>query len=158
MDISSLRTLLEQDLDNARRLSRLLLDERHLLEQRDVRELDRLLGDKATLLARMEKHDGLRRGQLEQAGYDADRSGLQACCRDLDQQHGGALDGLCQTLFTELAHCREATAVNANIVHRSRHNNARLLELIRGGTGHPDLYGPGGTAGARPENRTLGNA
>lgn len=170
MNTTALQTLLEQDLDGARQLNTLLLDERGLLERRDVKALDRLLGRKADLLARMEKNDQARRHHLREAGFEADRAGLQACCQFLDSQHpspghgpGAAdqtrsLQSLSEALFNALAQCREATAVNANIVHRSRNNNAHLLNLMRGGATRPDVYNPRGTAGARPENRTLGNA
>lgn len=170
MKTTALHKLLEQDLDGARQLNTLLLDERRLLERRDVKALDRLLGQKAELLARMEKNDQARRQRLQEAGFETDRGGLEACCQDLDSQRQSpapdssaddqpsSMQSLCEALFAALAQCREATAVNANIVHRSRNNNTRLLHLMRGGDTPPDVYNPRGTAGTRPENRTLGNA
>ena len=170
MKTTALRTLLEQDLDGARQLNTVLLDERRLLERRDVKALDQLLGRKADLLARMEKNDQARRKHLQEAGFESDRGGLQACCQHLDsqsrspehssegEQHAASLESLSEALFAALAQCREATAVNANIVHRSRSNNTRLLNLMRGGSERPDVYNPRGTAGSKPENRTLGNA
>lgn len=170
MKTTALRKLLEQDLDGARQLNTVLLDERRLLERRDVKALDQLLGRKADLLARMEKNDQARRKHLQDAGFESDRGGLQACCQYLDSQSRSAerssegeqgaasLESLSEALFAALAQCREATAVNANIVHRSRSNNTRLLNLMRGGTERPDVYNPRGTAGSKPENRTLGNA
>lgn len=176
MNTTALQHLLEQDLEGARQLNTVLLDERRLLERRDVKALDQLLGRKAELLAQMEKNDRARRQFLQEAGFESDRGGLQACCEYLDtrrqspgQRSGAAgqtqppasthsLPSLCEALFTALAQCREATAVNANIVHRSRSNNTRLLNLMRGGTTRPDVYNPRGTAGAKPENRTLGSA
>lgn len=152
MTTGALQPLLEQDLDGARQLHALLLDERRLLERRDVKALDELLGRKADLLARMEKNDQARRRFLQEAGYEPDRGGLQACC----DHH--SLRSLNDDLFAALAQCRDATAVNANILHRSRSNNSRLLNLMRGGDSRPDTYNPRGTAGARPENRTLGSA
>lgn len=170
MNTTALQKLLEQDLDGARQLNTVLLDERRLLERRDVKALDRLLGQKADLLARMEKNDQARRRHLQEAGFEPDRGGLQACCVHLDSQRRSpspgssddapqvSLQSLCDTLFDALAQCRDATAVNANIVHRSRSNNTRLLHLMRGGDARPDVYNPRGTAGTRPENRTLGSA
>lgn len=170
MNTTALQKLLEQDLDGARQLNTLLQDERRLLERRDVKALDQLLGQKAGLLARMEKNDQARRQHLQEAGFETDRGGLQACCQYLDSQRQApapassedeqpaSMESLCEALFAALAQCREATAVNANIVHRSRSNNTRLLNLMRGGDTRPDVYNPRGTAGTRPENRTLGNA
>lgn len=162
MTTGALQQLLEQDLDGARQLHAVLLDERHLLERRDVKALDELLGRKADLLARMEKNDQARRRYLQESGFEPDRSGLQACCEALDTTAGKSsapsLRSLSDDLFTALTQCRDATAVNANIVHRSRSNNTRLLNLMRGGDSRPDTYDPRGTAGAKPENRTLGSA
>jgi flagellar biosynthesis/type III secretory pathway chaperone len=170
MNRTALQKLLEQDLGGAQQLNALLLDERRFLERRDVKALDQLLGRKADLLARMEKNDQARRSYLQEAGFEPDRGGLQACCEYLDGQHRSsdqaspdaeqpsAMQSLGEALFVALALCREATAVNANIVHRSRSNNTRLLNLMRGVTTRPDVYNPRGTAGAKPENRTLGSA
>jgi len=164
MDRSTLQKLLERDLENAQQLDKLLTEERGLLERRDVTALDGLLGRKADLLARMEKNDGLRRQYLLEQGFTPDRKGLRACCEQLDTGRSPettpsrATTEVCDALFTALARCRETTAVNANIVHRSRNNNNRLLNLIRGGSARPEVYSPHGAAGSSPENRTLGSA
>lgn len=160
-----IRALLEQDISGARQLATLLEEERQLLEQRDVTALDRLLTRKAGLLAALEKNDQARHRHLKEAGHAADRRGLQAFCTQLDARQaspesrdGAPLLPLCSALSDALARCRELTSINANIVHRSRHNNSRLLNLLRGKDPATEVYDRSGTAGTRPGNRTLGSA
>ena len=159
MSHKALQNLLEQDLSGAQQLDNLLLEERRLLERRDVQNLDGLLGRKAELLASMERNDQARRQLIQECGFEPGRGGLQACCQHLDaRQNGRTLENLFEALQNALERCREATTVNANIVHRSRSHNARLINLLRGGEAQPDLYSPGGTEGPRPGNRPLGSA
>lgn len=164
MAFALISKLLQQDLNNARQLLALLQEERAELEKRNVKALDDILARKATLLADMENNDQARRKHLDEAGYPVTRDGLLDYCEQLDQQQGelgrdadSALLTQCQRLFEELKACRELTEINGTIVSRSRHNNSRLLDILRGKTMQSDTYSPDGDTGKQQHSRPLGS-
>lgn len=162
-----IRRLVAVDLRNAEALSALLREERGLLEKRDVKALDELLSRKAGLLSDMEKNDRDRREHLEEAGFPATREGLKDFAAHFEQQASGlgreggqTLSSDCQALFEALNDCRELTEINGRIVSRSRNNNARLLDILRGKTAEADTYSETGDKGGQSSSgsRPLGSA
>ncbi len=157
--------LLDTDLENARNLNELLREERSCLETRDVKALDDILARKAALLADMERNDRARREQLEEAGFAANREGLQDYCQQIARQQealgredSNRLSETCEILFQELSICQELTEINGTIVSRSRNNNSRVLDILRGRSDEADTYSESGDQGGQRDSRPLGSA
>lgn len=163
---AALQKLLIDDLEKARKLEELLTEERLQLEKRDAGALDRLLPDKARLLAALEQSDSVRKALLEQSGFTTDGKGLRECCEYLDrqqsdlgrEQQAGTLDELGAQLQQQLQYCHELSEINGSIVHRSRSNTQRLLDILRGKTSaDAGTYTSSGFSDRQHDRRNLGN-
>lgn len=153
MNPSAVTTLLSQDLENAQALEELLLEERTLLERRELSALNELLERKANVLVEIERNEESRRRQLQEAGFSADREGLQAWCEQ--EQAAQQLEQLRERLRS----CNELTSINGAIVHRSRSSTRQVLEILRGRTLLPGLYDrEGNTDAAHQGPNELGSA
>ena len=154
MENFAIEELLKKDLQNTSLLAKLLTEEKGLLEKRNVELLSHTLRKKAELLAAIEKNDALCQKLLGNMGFSADRQGLLAWCKTQDPK----IEALFLELQQNLHSCREMNLVNAAIVHRSKLNTGKLLDILKGKTTGSGLYNPIGSTRMSSESRTLGNA
>ncbi len=168
MSIATIRTLLAEDLQKTALLVELLGEEKQQLEQRELEALSSILHRKAQLLATIEASSTACQQFLAEAGFAGDRQGLLDCCQEVDRIEAQGSDASAQSrasavaLFEQLQqnlqHCRDLNLVNAAIVHRSKLNTGKLLDILRGKTDSNTLYNPVGDTSNHGESRPLGSA
>ncbi len=152
MSDTSFHSLLQKDLQNADQLAALLKQEREQLVARNIDELNRILMEKAQLLAEIERNDDTRRKMLASFGHSVDNQAL----RDYCQKAGfGALH---EQLQLKLKACAELTDINGAIVHRSRLSNRHVLDILQGKTGQTSVYTSHGGTHKQSESRALAKA
>ncbi|ALO46663.1 flagella synthesis protein FlgN [Pseudohongiella spirulinae] len=157
MNNSDLHNMLEQDRLQLDELSEVLQAERDCLERRDLKNLTRLLQQKQTLLTAIETNDFNRRRLLQQAGAPADRTSLSQLRVLLENSTDTALTTLLENIENKVRHCREMSETNSIIVHRSRLNTQKALDIMRGTEAVNGLYTSHGSTQAGTVKRDLGN-
>jgi len=152
MSINSMQQLLEKDLINSTKLENLLRCEREQLEQRNIGALSETLIEKAHLLADIEANDHARQKILASFGEATDNGAL----RDFCTQNG--LATLYKDLLKSLQQCSDLTNINGVIVHRSKLNNRRLLDIMQGKSSQPGVYTSHGDSSATSNSQAIAKA
>jgi len=152
MSKDSMQQLLEKDLINSSKLENLLRCEREQLEQRNIDALNETLIEKAQLLAGIEANDHARQKILASFGQSTDNGALKEYCA----QNG--LEALYKDLLKSLQQCSDLTNVNGAIVHRSKLNNRRLLDIMQGKSAQPGLYTSHGDSSTSSNSQAIAKA
>lgn len=158
MNNNDLQHLLEDDRKHLDALSEVLQAERKSLELRDLENLTGLLQQKQLLLGKIEDNDYKRRQLLLKAGVPAAQTGLAQLKKLLGQGDDPAMLDLLESIEQRLSQCRELSETNSVIVHRSRLNTQRALDILRGPESLSDLYTSHGSTRSGITKRDLGNA
>jgi flagellar biosynthesis protein FlgN len=157
MNNSDLHNMLGEDQLRLDELSEVLQAERVCLERRDLQNLTQLLQKKQQLLAEIESNDFNRRKLLQQAGAPVDRTSLSQLRILLKDSTDTTLTTLLETIENKVRHCREMSETNSIIVHRSRLNTQKALDIMRGVDAVSGLYTSHGSTQAGTVKRDLGN-
>ncbi|MDT8428274.1 MAG: flagellar protein FlgN [Pseudomonadales bacterium] len=152
MTADTISTLIENDLANTEQLSQLLKNERLQLETRNLEALQSLLQQKTELLASIERNGKACKNLLQQAGFPGTRQGMKEYCQQL------GLEDSFTALQDNLRKCKELTLINGAIVHRSRINTLKIIDILRGIPTGAGLYTHAGESAHATEFRSLGNA
>lgn len=158
MNNNDLQQLLEDDRKQLDALSEVLQAERSSLEQRDLEKLTGLLQQKQLLLGNIEGNDYKRRQLLQKAGVPAAQTSLAQLKKLLGQGDDQTMVSLLESIEQRLSQCRELSETNSVIVHRSRLNTQRALDILRGPESLSDLYTSHGSTRSGVTKRDLGNA
>lgn len=148
----SFQSLLEKDLHNADALAVLLQGEREQLATRDIDALNKILMEKALLLADIERNDDSRRKMLASFGHSADNQALREYCNK------AGFGPLHEQLQSRLKTCAELTDINGAIVHRSRLSNRHVLDIMQGKSAHASVYTSQGGTNKQTESRAIAKA
>lgn len=148
----SFKSLLEKDLLNADALAALLQSEREQLATRDIDALNRILMEKAQLLAEIERNDDSRRKMLASFGHSADNQALREYCNT------AGFGALHEELQRKLKTCAELTDINGAIVHRSKLSNRHVLDILQGKSAHASVYTSHGGTNKQTESRAIAKA
>lgn len=148
----SFKSLLEKDLQNAEALVLVLKREREQLAARDIDALNRILMEKAQLLADIERNDDSRRKMLASFGHSADNQALREYCSE------AGFGTLHEALQSKLKTCAELTDINGAIVHRSRLSNRHVLDILQGKSAHASVYTSHGGTNKQTESRAIAKA
>jgi flagella synthesis protein FlgN len=149
-----LKAALEHEIQCTEALIRALDEEQEALTGREPARLETVLRDKQSQLVELEQASRQRNAVVQQAGYSADRQGVEACVRACDVQ--GSLNALWERLNELVRQCRERNRVNGGIVELSRHHVQRALAVLRGGLPDSDLYTSEGRSVGGASHRSLG--
>lgn len=152
MTTDEIPALIESDLANTQALCQLLQEERQQLEARNLEALQHLLLQKTRLLAAIESNGNSCKSLLQQAGFPGTRQGMSEYCRQLD------LTVPFTALQDSLRKCKELTLINGAIVHRSKINTMKIIDILRGIPTGSGLYTHAGESAHATEFRSLGNA
>ena len=152
MSINSMQQLLEKDLINSSKLENLLRCEREQLEQRNIGALSETLIEKAYLLADIEANDHARQKILASFGEATDNGALRDYCSE------NGLTTLYKDLLKSIQQCSDLTNINGVIVHRSKLNNRRLLDIMQGKNSQPSVYTSHGDSSATSNSQAIAKA
>lgn len=152
MSEKAFQSLLEKDLHNAESLVTLLQSERAQLASRDIDALNRILMEKAQLLADIERNDDSRRKMLASFGHSAENQALSDYCNNV------GFGAMYQALQRSLKTCAELTDINGAIVHRSRLSNRHVLDIMQGKSTHASVYTSQGGTNKQTETRAIAKA
>jgi flagella synthesis protein FlgN len=158
MNNNDLQHLLEDDRQQLGHLLEVLQAERKALESRDLDTLSTLLTEKQTLLARIGTNDHDRRQLLRGAGVPPERTSLAQLKLLLRNSTDPGVTTLLDTIEQLVTSCRELTETNGIIVHRSRLNTEKALNILRGNQPVSTLYTSHGNTQGGSIKRDLGNA
>ncbi len=153
---SLVQQMIAQDTHTSAQLKELLLQERALLEAREHDPLPGLIEQKDQLLDRLSQSARQRQQLLQSLGLNPDNQSWE----DLLKSHKALSplldDWHClQTLFTE---CQTLNEVNGRMIARSRQTLGKLLNILRGQVGAPQLYNQSGNATGSGSTHTLAKA
>ena len=138
MPASSLLTSFREDIEQAQRLLELLESEHHALCHSDLPVLESLLGEKTTLLDRLDQQRRQRSERMRALGLSADRAGLESlAARGAD---GEALLQAADELSDLLNQCQTLNQRNGRLIQYGQTNVEGLLLVVRGKNDTAGLY------------------
>lgn len=139
-------------------LALVLTDERLALEQQDTEQTHALLQQKTELLTRLDNNAQERCQFLVSQGFEANEAGTQAYFESLPAATRGQYKPHWLALQNKLSDCKSANTVNGKIIHRSRQQIDRLLDVLRGGPDNSKIYTHAGSATSVSSQRPLAKA
>jgi flagellar biosynthesis/type III secretory pathway chaperone len=139
--LAQLTILLQDDLQNTKKLNQHLAQEKELLRQRDFKPLSDIAQNKQLLIKAIEENNQKKinlMAPLSENGQFTDL--LEQLAVKFGQQKTQALKTLNKQLEKELAKCRQKNAVNGQVIVRSLENNQQLADIVTGNTQKEELY------------------
>ena len=152
---SRLDELLADETERARRLAETLRADQRIFGGRDPAAIEQAATRLQELVTAVEAVEAERLTLLQQAGFEADKAGMEACLAAHD--HDGSLHRRWQELLSLAAQCRTQNQINAGVVEISRQRTQKALHILRG-EGSSGTYGPAGRRGGPGASRPLGKA
>ena len=152
---ANIAQLLKLDCQHAEKLAAVLKAERQILQQRDQHQLATLIGEKEQLLAKLDQSAKLRSQWLQQLGFKPNAEAWQTL---IEQQQDSALLETWKSLSSAVRDCRELNEVNGRLIGRSQQTLTKLLNIMRGTSASPQLYGSDGNTQNRSESRCFTQA
>ena len=143
-DLTELSQYLERELDHCTLLQTILLQERELIEQRNLDNLPKILQQKADLLSSIENTHTQKLTWLKARK-------LSVNLTEFKQQviNNPTLDQ-CLLLWAELnqakLQCNESNTVNGIIIAKTRKRNGEQLDILKGIKAGKPLYDAAGKA------------
>lgn len=147
--------LMQQEIDCAERIGKVLNEERQALGGRDPEALERVTVAKQTLLKEMEQRVAAHEGFLSARRLPPGKAGTEQFLADLPQD--SELPALWQRLQESAAQCRDENRVNGSIVALSRVRVQRALELLHGKPDNAKTYGREGETHASARSQFIGS-
>jgi len=139
-DAQTFQALLQADLENTSALLALMDQERSYLETRNLEAMNKLIMEKAQVLARIEKNDDLRRDLLKHANFPNSKQGIDNFILSLTGPGAASCSKDFEQLQVALRKCQEINTVNGIITNRSRKRTQQSMDIIRGITGQETVY------------------
>lgn len=153
--VPELKSALKQDITDLNSLLALLAKEKDLLSTRKSKEIEEISSHKSSLIKAIESRAktkaklfaksglGIRPGHVEETLFTIDDKELKA-------------------LWTEsrdkLSLCKEKNLVNGAIINRSLSRTNRLMDILRGKSQKPNLYGQKGREQSMGGGQRIGKA
>ena len=153
-DITLLQ-LFNDDIGISQQLLELIQDEFKALGERDLPQLEQILGRKLPLLTLLEQHGRQRSELLQSLQLSPDQQGLEQLATR-SQQGSGLLASSAQ-LSELLEQCRAANLLNGRVIRTSQISTNSVLGILRGGE-TPNLYDSRGSTARIAQQRPLSQA
>jgi flagella synthesis protein FlgN len=150
----TLQTVLAQEAHCSERLLACLQAERRALSQRDMDALQQTTQEKLQHTQQLEQLEQQRETLVSRLGFATDSAGLKQCFNSLPQSDH--LKRLWQQILSNIDACRNGNLTNGGILEASRQHVEQALCILRGQSGTPALYSPGGNTAADLGQRELG--
>ena len=141
---SQLHALLRAEYDCAGKLEAVLVAEADALTNRDVDVLERLVGDKHSLMHAFETLEHRKQQILEQAGFAGASQDIETCLDWCDDR--GQLKRGWHLLLERLAVCQQQNRINGATLELSRRHAQQALSILRGQSAPVPLYNPTGAS------------
>lgn len=155
MSDTTLLHLFNEDIGTAQRLLELIDAEFQALSERDLPQLEKLLGEKLPLLSLLDQHGNSRSKLLADQQLSSDRQGLEILASRSAQ--GPELLMRSDELGKLLERCREANLRNGRLIRANQASLNSVLGILRGGE-TPGLYDSRGGAAKIAQQRPLSQA
>jgi len=153
-----LRSALFESVDNINELIDLLREERSAMEARDAATMQAILPQKTRLLDQLQRHAKTRSDFLVSQGHTPDESGLVSFLQSTTDQGGDSSLNVWELLKNKLEECKTENAVNAKIIHRSKHHLDQLIDIIKGQQGQAVLYSEKGVSRTATGGQSIAKA
>lgn len=153
-DITLLQ-LFNDDIGTSQQLLELIQDEFKALGERDLPQLEQILGRKLPLLTLLEQHGRQRRELLQSLQLSPDQQGLEQLATH--SQQGSELLARSAQLSELLEQCRAANLLNGRVIRTSQISTNSVLGILRGGE-TPSLYDSRGSTARIAQQRPLSQA
>lgn len=146
---------IQSDIHACEQLIELFSQEREALKSRDTDTLGKLIETKATHLSHLEKSAQVRfNWSKSHAQTPNDKAWEKLIDTMRDTQLKKQWDKL-KHLFGE---CKKENEINGRLIARNQQVFGRLIEIVRGQTQSPSLYGKNGSASAQTGSNRFGQA
>ena len=153
-DITLLQ-LFNDDIGISQQLLELIQDELKALGERDLPQLEQILGRKLPLLTLLEQHGRQRSELLQSLQLSPDQQGLEQLATR--SQQGSELLASSAQLSELLEQCRAANILNGRVIRTSQISTNSVLGILRGGE-TPNLYDSRGSTARIAQQRPLSQA
>lgn len=153
--ISHLKTLLKQDINDLDTLFNLLRAEKSSLETRDNEQITRLCAHKSELVKQIDTRAKQKAKTIAGSGLGIKPGQVGAALATLGDQE---LSALWTTSLEKLEHCKHANQVNGAIISHSVQRTSKLMNIIRGQSNTPKLYGQQGKSQSLAAGQVIGKA
>ena len=156
LDINALRQMIAQDAAAVSQLKQLLVDERNLLEQRKLNELQQIVDQKIVLVDQLNTNAKQRQQILNTLGLPTNANGW-----DLFLQRNAAtlpLRDEWKLVISEFEDCQKMNDINGKLVGRTQQTVNHLLGLLRGKGTAPSLYNAQGAKTQYSSSYTVAKA
>ncbi|MCD4863016.1 flagella synthesis protein FlgN [Pseudomonas sp. PLB05] len=155
MPSATLLDITRHDIDLSEQLLVLIEQEFQALSERQLDQLEALLGPKQILLKQLDQHAQQRTVLLQAQGLRADLPGLQAYAAQ--QPDGEELLALSSQLAQLMEQCKAHNVRNGQIIQANRFVVGKLLNVLQG-TSAPTLYNRRGNQTGGGYQRPLSSA
>ena len=125
------------------------------LGERDLPQLEQILGRKLPLLTLLEQHGRQRSELLQSLQLSPDQQGLEQLATR--SQQGSQLLASSAQLSELLEQCRAANLLNGRVIRTSQISTNSVLSILRGGE-TPNLYDSRGSTARIAQQRPLSQA
>lgn len=155
MHDTTLLQALNDDISTAKQLLELIDNEFKALGERDLPQLEQILGKKLPLLSLLEQHGRQRRELLQSLNLSADQQGLEQLARN--SAHGDELIACSAELSALLEQCQSANLLNGRVIRSNQASVNTVLGILRGAD-TPSLYDSRGSTARIAQQRPLSQA
>ncbi len=156
MHDKTLLDLFNQDIGTASQLLELIDAEFQALTDRDLSQLETILGNKQPLLAVLGQHGGERNKLLTSLKLSPDQSGLNALAEQ--SPIGSELLARGAELNALLEQCQSGNTRNGRLIRVNQTAVGGMLGILRGNSDTPGLYDSRGGAARIGQQRPLSQA
>ncbi len=135
--LSTIHTMIEQDLATSRQLLALLERETDSTQERDFAAMSELLKEKTPLIDNLKKNAKIRSQLLLSTNKAANEENWSLL---LDSFNDQAVKESWQAMQTTISQCKEINNINGKLINRGVQSHNKLLQLMRGNTQQADIY------------------
>ncbi len=155
LTVETIMAQIETDTKACKALITLFDTEREALKERDLDALDKILEHKSAYLAMLEKSAKTRFSWAKNFAQDPSSDTWETLLTQLKQPMLIQSWMELKTLFTT---CKQQNEINGRLIARNQQVFSRLVEIVRGQTQAPTLYGSSGAASGYTGSHSVGEA
>ncbi len=139
--LKTLIQFLDDDIQDLTLLTQVLDEEKNALQSRDLTLLEQNQLQKQHYLQRMEQRAQAKQSYLERASAPKTPPAFSLLIKVSSNE---ALKEKWQTVQSLLERCQSANIVNGKIISHSQRRVGKMMDIVRGRTNQPTLYGSEG--------------
>ncbi|UZE97759.1 flagella synthesis protein FlgN [Alkalimarinus alittae] len=141
LSIDRLKTLLQEDIQDLTRLSEILNKERTALKERSNAAIQELAIDKSTCIKSIEHRAKAKALLFVDAGYQIKKGEFEKVIAEIPDE---SLQSLWRKVNVGLRFCQDQNTINGKVVSHSLKRVNKLMDIVRGQSNKPNLYGSSG--------------